>query len=236
MKSYQNFLDRINSFEKCEFSFDGNRFIGNPSIYKKVDNNNKFQAFYGDTIVFNLDDITKKKLSKIVENLYSVAPECFCEKLISNTFHMTLHDLSNSPNLQEVAAEVFENELKVIERLDKVNVQKIKMKSTYFFNMVNTSLVLGLCPMNEAEYAKLMELYGLFDGVKQLDYPLTPHITLAYYSVNGFDMKAVQKLEALVNELNTTDMEIELDIKQLYYQKFISMNEYINVVNLGKEL
>lgn len=149
---------------------------------------------------------------------------------------MTLHDLSNSPNLQEVAAEVFENELKVIERLDKVNVQKIKMKSTYFFNMVNTSLVLGLCPMNEAEYAKLMELYGLFDGVKQLDYPLTPHITLAYYSVNGFDMKAVQKLEALVNELNTTDMEIELDIKQLYYQKFISMNEYINVVNLGKEL
>ncbi|MBQ2800770.1 MAG: hypothetical protein IJF03_05205 [Lachnospiraceae bacterium] len=195
MESYQSFLDRINSFEKSEVDFGDEYFKGNPSIAQKVDKNNKFQTFYGDTIVFNLDEVTKKTLSELVESLYSIVPECFCERLVSNTFHMTLHDLSNSPVLQKIATEVFENELNVIEKAKQIHEKKIKMRSKYIFNMVNTSLVLGLYPVNEEEYTKLMELYELFNDVKQLDYPLTPHITLAYYSIDGFDIKSAKKLE-----------------------------------------
>lgn len=234
MESYEIFLDRINSFEKREVCFGNDYFIGNPSISQKVDKNNTFQTFYGDTIVFNLDDTTKKKLSAIVDELYSVAPECFCERLVSNTFHMTLHDLSNSPVLEQIATEVFENELNVIKKSKQIQTRKIKMRSKYIFNMVNTSLVLGLYPINEEEYMKLMELYYLFDEVKHLDYPFTPHITLAYYCIDGFDIKSARRLENIVRELNTNDMEIELDVSELYYQKFLSMNEYINIVNLGK--
>lgn len=51
--------------------------------------------------------------------LYQSAPECFCERLVSNTFHVTLHDLSNSPSLQDVAEELFENELRVIEKRER---------------------------------------------------------------------------------------------------------------------
>ena len=100
--------------------------------------------------------------------------------------------------------------------------------------MVNTSLVLGLYPVSEEEYIKLIELYFMFDDVKKLDYPLTPHITLAYYNVEGFDAKSARRLENIVRELNANDMEIEMDVSELYYQKFLSMNEYINIVNIGK--
>lgn len=61
--------------------------------------------------------------------------------------------------------------------------------------------------------------------------PVTPH-TLAYYHVDGFDTASAEKLEQLVYELNAEDMEIELDTRTLFYQKFISMNEYINIINL----
>ena len=134
-----------------------------------------------------------------------------------------------------MAVEVFENELNVIKKSKQVSVQKIKMKSKYIFNMVNTSLVLGLYPVNEKEYNKLMNLYYLFDDVKKLNYPLTPHITLAYYNVNGFDVDSVDKLKNIVRELNEndSDFEIDLDVRQLFYQKFISMNEYINIINLA---
>ena len=236
METYREFLDRINSFEKKEINFGNKFFEGNPSILQKVSKENKFRNFYGDTIVFTLDDTVKAKLAEYVELLYQSAPECFCERLVPHTFHVTLHDLSNAPVLRDVAEELFENELKVIEKMREIPKQeneKIKMKSKYIFNMVNTSLVLGLYPADEGEYRRLMDLYFPFDAVKELSYPFTPHITLAYYSVDGFDLQSAGRLEDTVNMLNKNEMEIELNVNHLCYQKFKSMNDYIDIINLG---
>ena len=235
METYKEFLDRINSFEKSEIDLGDGYFKGSGSIPLKVNEDNSFRPFFGDTVVFNLDDATKKKLEKIVYSINAVAPECFCERLVSNTFHMTLHDLSNSPVLEDVAVELFHNELKAVKIAEKITEQKIKMKSKYIFNMVNTSLVMGLYPTDEVEYNKLMDLYYLFDDVKKLSYPLTPHITLGYYNVNGFSAESSRKLENIVKELNANEMEIEieLDTKELFYQKFISMNDYINIFSMA---
>lgn len=239
METYKEFLERINSFEKKELSLDEGDFCGNPSLVQKVDADNRFKKFYGDTIVFNFEDAVKEELAKYVEELYSAAPECFAEKLVSDTFHMTLHDLSNSPVLEDVAEELFWNELKVLEQVEKVRDEtkknwKIKMRTKCVFNMVNTSLVLGLYPTDEKEYEKLMTLYELFDEVKVLGYPFTPHITLAYYRAKGFEETAARKLEQVVKEMNEQQAwEIELDVRELYYQKFVSMNEYFEVVKVG---
>ena len=99
--------------------------------------------------------------------------------------------------------------------------------------MVNTSLVLGLYPADEEEYEKLMKLYSLFDEVKELGYPLTPHITLAYYNVNGFSVESARKLEKVIADLNECELEAVLDVKELYYQKFRSMNDYINIFSMS---
>lgn len=229
MESYKEFLSRINSFEKQELWLGNEYFTINPSVHQKVNDNNSFKTFYGDTVVFNLTDSEKEILASYVEQIYAAAPECFCEKLVSHTYHMTLHDLSNSPNLQDIATDMFYNELHVLEKRNIVKPGKIKMKSKYIFNMVNTSLVLGLYPADENEYQKLMELYFLFDEVKQLSYPLTPHITLAYYNPHGFNTESARKLEQIVNKLNLTPLEFELDTRNLYYQKFRNMNDYINI-------
>lgn len=236
METYAQFLDRINSFEKSEVYYGDEYFHANPSVAQKVDWDNHFQPFYGDTVVFNLNESTKTVLAEYVEQIYQTASECFCDRLISSTFHMTLHDLSNSPNLYEVASEVFENELKVVEKLSQTKKYKtIKMKSKYIFNMVGTSLVMGLYPVDEGQYQKLMELYELFNDIKPLSYPLTPHITLGYYNVHGFHPKSARKLEHVVRELNYREaIEIELEIENLYYQKFKSMNDYRNIINMGK--
>lgn len=119
METYQEFLDRISSFEKKDINYGNGFFRGNLSISQKVDKDNSFRNFYGDTVVFALDDIVKEKLAEYVDLLYQSAPECFCERLVSNTFHVTLHDLSNSPSLQDVAEELFENELRVIEKRER---------------------------------------------------------------------------------------------------------------------
>lgn len=90
------------------------------------------------------------------------------------------------------------------------------MKTNYIFNMVNTSIVLGLYPADEIEYKKMMKLYQLVDDIKNLPYPLAPHITLAYYNRNGFSKDLVSRLENTVNKLNENIFEIELSTENWY--------------------
>ena len=235
METYLEFLNRINSFEEKSWSFAPGNFKGNPSLEKKVHPDNTFRPFYGDTVVFDLDDTTKERLAKWLDELYATVPECFAEHLAADTFHMTLHDLCNSWEFSEIEKEVEANR-KAVQSLRKgiPEFNSIRMKSKYIFNMVNTSLVLGLYPTDETEYKKLMALYETFNAVKKLPYPLTPHITLAYYNVHGFSDASARRLEELVYHLNCAELENEkeivLEAKDLYYQHFDSMNHYSNVL------
>ena len=236
VETYKEFLDRINSFE-LPYTYYGEEYIHvNPNLADKVEEDNRFKTFFGDTIVFDLNQETKDKVNQVVDSLYGKVPECFAERLESHTFHMTLHDLSNSPWLPDVAQDVFFNELNVLECRKQVpKNEKIRMKIKYIFNMVSNSLVLGLYPADEEEYKKLMSLYDLFNEVKVLNYPLTPHITLAYYNVHGFPADSARKLESLIHEWNgvISGMDVEICTGNLYYQKFVNMNQYIDIIKLG---
>lgn len=236
MESYKAFSKRID-YQKPELGVDNIYFQPDGRVYEKVKEDNRFKSFYGDTVVFDLDSKTKEKIFEIIEKLYDAVPECFCEKLIRDTIHMTLHDLSASDNLDKTAPEVFNNEIKLLQVIgdNPIKKQTIKMKTNYVINMIHTSLVLALCPADEKEWEKLARLYDLINQVKLCGYPfLTPHITLAYYNYNGFDVCSVQKLKEVVKELNKESFEITLNTEKLVYQKFTSMNNYISIFNLLK--
>lgn len=235
MENYRQFLDRISSFEKLDFSLNEEYFIPDPSIYSKVNANNEFRDFYGDTTVFDLDDESKARISKMINKLYTNIPECFCEKRVTDTLHMTMHDLTNSNSKSEIEKEV-KNNLVILKNILKENPileQKIKMKTHFITDFGHVNLVLALCPINEEEYNKLINIRLIIDKVKKLDYEFTPHVTLAYFNSKGFDVNSVKELVKTVRELNNTgNFEIELDTKKLYYQRFNNMNSYENLLKL----
>ena len=230
MERYEDFLMRVSAFEVAEIDLGKSYFRGRASLGDKIDGENRLKPFYGDTVVFDLDEAVKNRISHIVDKLYSAAGDCLAERLSGSTLHMTLHDLSNGGNLDLLRGKMAENEEKI--RRVSLPSRTIRMKSTFVFNMVNTSLVLGLVPADEGEYKKLMELYEVFDGILPSKYPLTPHITLAYFCLCGFGDEAKERLRAAVNEINKeAQLDIVLDTKRLYYQHFFSMNDYRNVIN-----
>ena len=231
MESYSEFLERIGSFEVPELGINVNNFTPSNSVLQKVDENNRFSPFFGDTVVFDLSDDSKKTIKKIVDNLYFKASDCFCEKLIDTTFHMTLHDLSNSPHEEDIYKQMDGNLLRIISAIghDTIPEQKIRMKSNNIINMVNTSIVLALCPESENEYKKLFAIYDLFDEVYKLPYPFTPHITLAYYNRHGFSYDSGMRLKDAVRALNQHSFSFILDTRKLFYQRFMSMNCYIPI-------
>ena len=146
MENYKEFLNRINNFEKLDFSLDEKYFTPDPSIHSKVDENNEFREFYGDTTVFDLDEDCKNKISQIIDMLYLNVPECFCEKRVTDTLHMTMHDLSNSINKEDVETEIENNymKLKNILKENPIVDKKIKMKTNFIRDFGHVSLVLAL--------------------------------------------------------------------------------------------
>ncbi len=234
MEKYNDFLDRI-SYQQAELQIGEGNFTPDDRVYQKVNADNSFKPFYGDTIVFALGSKTKKKIGEMIDVLYDSVPECFCEKLREDTLHMTLHDLSASDNLESVSSELFYNELHLLQYLreEPCKSQTIAMKMNYIVNMVDTSLVMALVPADKSEWNKLQKLYTFINKVKVCPYPyLTPHITLAYFNYNGFDITLVEKLKKVIKDLNTKKLDITLHTDKLFYQKFVSMNEYINVFGL----
>lgn len=237
-EGFESFMYRIFSFQRLDFSFGVERFVPNDSVRNKVLENRKFSKFIGDTVVFELEESQKNFIfEKYINPLYEVASECFAEKLQEHTLHMTLHDL-NATSTEEgnVLSNIFDTEVLIARLIDKLKTKPktINMVTTCVFNMVSTSFVLGLRPKTKEDYKELMKLYCYIEGIHKLPYLFTPHITLAYFNRSGFEGKILREIEKTINHLNTLNFEIPISTERLYYQKFISMNEYVEILPFVK--
>lgn len=200
-------------------------FSTNPNLEKKVDITGAFQPFYGNTVVFDLSEKTKQVLQNLQEELYQSAGWMISQKLDSATFHMTLHDLVNGPELTDnLKLRMQEAEIKAKAILESwKELPPLHMKATWVFNMVNTSIVLGLVPADEETWRRLDEMYTALEAVVPLGYALTPHITMAYFKPGTYTQ---YDLNCLRNALHHVEIDIPLIPKNLVYQEFWDMNHY----------
>lgn len=202
-------------------------FTTNPNLRKKVSERGEFLPFYGNTLVFDLSDETKEQLQLLQESLYRSAGWMLSRQLDPATFHMTLHDLVNTPEqtpaFQRRMAEV---ESKAKQFLSRWQDQPpLRMKTTWLFNMVNTSIVLGLEPADEDAWCRLDEMYSALEAVVPLGYALTPHITMAYFLPGTYTR---YDLDCLSGALRPVELGIILKLSDLCYQEFTDMNHYVS--------
>lgn len=200
-------------------------FSTNPNLEKKVDITGAFQPFYGNTVIFDLSEETKQVLQNLQEELYGSAGWMISQKLDSATFHMTLHDLVNGPELTDnLKLRMQEAEIKSKAILESwKELPPLHMKATWVFNMVNTSIVLGLVPADEETWSRLDEMYTALESVVPLGYALTPHITMAYFKPGTYTQ---YDLNCLRHALHHVEIDIPLILKNLVYQEFWDMNHY----------
>ncbi|MBQ8496787.1 MAG: hypothetical protein IJ489_04935 [Clostridia bacterium] len=200
-------------------------FETNPNLRKKVTDDGKMRSYRGNTAVFLLDDGTKRALQGLRDELYSVAGEMLSEKLQTDIFHMTLHDLVNGFGTEEgFDACMADAEYKAREIISRFQSDEpLRMHTTRMFNMVNTSIVLGLAPADDETHRRLDEMYCALETVVPLGYALTPHITMAYYKPGSYGQEAMERLRPALREV---DLWVTLRPKDLVLQIFSDMNHY----------
>lgn len=205
-------------------------FATNPGLRQKVDGR-KLLPFYGNTVVFLLDQTVKEKLEAYQQELYEKAGWMLAEPLHSQTFHMTLHDLHNgpqfTPDLAERMSEAEEKVKMIWSRWE--NEKPLHMKATWLFNMVNTSIVLGLEPADKISEQRLDAMHLAMEPVVKTGEKWTPHITVAYFRPDTY---TVYDLKCLQKALHPVELNITLNMKDLVLQKFTDMNHYDTVQRL----
>ncbi len=204
---------------------DSQPFTTNPNLSKKVDSQRKFREFIGNTVVFTLNDAEKCSIAALREELYTAADFMFSERLDTDTFHMTLHDLVNgAPGDQEILQRMEDIAPRAKALISRFRGEPpIPMHGTWMFNMVNTSIVLGLKPVDAEGYQRLAGMYQEFEKILPLGYALTPHITLAYFYPGTYTAQEAAKLS---HALRSVDLDIELRMENLVLQNFLDMNRY----------
>ena len=206
----------------------GEAFVTNPNLTKKVDARGDLLPFLGNTVVFLLDDPVKDALARIQEELYRAAGDLLAGKLQSSTFHMTLHDLANgTPDRRELTGWMAHTEYHARKVLESMPAQApLRMKATCLFNMVNTSIVLGLAPVDEDSFRRLDGMYMALESVVPLGYALTPHITMAYYRPGRCSPEDAARL---AGALGKVELEVTLPMENLVLQNFTDMNHYFTI-------
>ena len=186
-------------------------FSTHGDLQQKITPDGNYRSFPGSTVVFRLDRDTFRMVRLIQATLHRHLDETgmLAKPLPVSTLHMTLHDLvspeqnaSGSEEEKQYAREV-ENSLGQAEIIvrgiqERYAGQEITLIPDRIVNMVGKSLVLLMKPASEQDYSLLLDMYRQFDAIKTLPYPLTPHITLAYFRPGMIDG---ERLSAVVNAI-----------------------------------
>lgn len=207
-------------------SLPGDGLITAPGLVSKVDAGGALLPFYGDTTLFSLPPALQRYLMRMQDALYAAAGHMLAQRLEPDTLHITLHDLCNSPRGWPAGLPGNRKRtLPLLQQARQTLPAGIRIRSVCPFSMVNTSIVLGFEPAREQDCRILMSLYDSLQRVRPLSYPLTLHATLAYYRPGAY--ADTDGLRAALAELARAPEEWELEMAQLDYALFDSMNRYL---------
>lgn len=229
METLKEFRNRTGQFNQSSLPIGGT-IQPHERLNMKVTNNGEMQDYYGNTVIFKLPDDIKKEILLIQEELYKQCKDILAVPLKSELFHITLHDLINGGNLKVLEDKIQKTGKLALERVKVINQEKlnIKLKSTYLFNLVSRSMVLGFEPVDEESCQKLMALHESFQSIVHLNYPLTPHVTLAYFIPNKIiNAEQIDKLQSVIDFVKAREpINVLLEGSMLEYKTFSSMNSY----------
>lgn len=200
----------------------------------KVAADGTLRPFYGNTVIFDLDETARENLKHLQDRLYQTCGHFLSEKLTQESFHVTLHDLLSGVEREEMLGkvnEIAEEAKQTVEDVKRLLDNSIMMTPVKLVSMVNTSVVLLLEPVYPLHQFLLDTSYEKLQSVVKLGYGLTPHVTLGYYRPGAIVGEDLQTLANTLSELSgQLDFKIWLKYRNLKYCEFYDMNHYVDKI------
>ena len=230
MENLHEFHARVDGFQRDSLPHDG-PLTTKPLLVEKVAPDGGLLPFFGNTMIFDLPVETQLEIARMQLLLHHRCGFMLAQPLAPATLHMTLHDLLNGVDaaaLAEPVRRTGEAAKAILHRPRAAPQPPIRLTSTLAFNMTNGSVALGFAPDAEADCTALMSMHADYQAVVALDYPLTPHVTLAYFRPGSYAPEAVTALAEALAAINALPrVHIAVAAGCLHYYTFEDMNTYI---------
>lgn len=217
-------------------------FSTDEGLKRKVSEDGSYLPFPGSTAVFRPGKTCLQVMMLIQRILYEQLGDTgmLAEPLPASTIHMTLHDLispetsKSDPADQErfihEAGSSLRGAAGIVEEIrTQFAGRKIAMAADRIVRMASKSLVMMLKPGSEQDFELLAELYRRFEELQPLPYPMTPHITLAYFRPGRIDGDRLGETLDRIQVRPETAPVLEFDTEALTTQKFLDMKTYADV-------
>ena len=195
----------------------------------KVSESGRLLPFYGNTTIFDLHPCDIAWLTEIQDALYASCSGFLSERLRPETFHITLHDLFSGDAWQPLEADVqrtLKHARQIVDGICQSFPWGVHVRARALVNMVNTSVVLVFEPVDEENCRPLMQMHARLQEVVPLPYPLTPHVTLAYYRPGRISPEQTGRLQRIFDEIKIDGRIMHLDVGRLHACTFTDMNHY----------
>ena len=229
MESLREFHARVDGFQRDSLPHDG-PLTTKPLLVEKVAPNGELRPFFGNTMIFDLPADVQLAIARMQLLLHHRCGWMLAHPLAPSTLHMTLHDLLNGVDelaLREPVRRTGEQARAILSQQRQEH-HPIQLTSTLAFNMTCGSVALGFAPDTEADCARLMAMHAAYQDVVALNYPLTPHVTLAYFRPGTYSPEEVARLAEALAAINALPkVSITVDADCLHYYTFEDMNTYI---------
>lgn len=230
MENLHAFHARVDGFQLDSLPH-GEPLVTKPLLVEKVAPDGELRPFFGNTMIFDLPPDTQLAIARMQVLLHHRCAGMLAQPLTPSTLHLTLHDLLNGVDAEALREPVRRTGLEAKAILAELRAQAlppIHLTSTLAFNMTNGSVALGFAPDSEEDCAAIMGMHARFQQVVALNYPLTPHVTLAYFRPGSYGPEAVAALAKALAEINALPpVRLALEVKHLHYYRFEDMNTYI---------
>jgi len=230
MENLHEFHARVDGFQRDSLPHEG-PLTTKPLLVEKVAADGGLRPFFGNTMIFDLPRDVQLTIARMQLILHHHCGWMLAQPLAPDTLHMTLHDLLNGVDaaaLAEPVRQTGEQARAILTRQRAADMPPVRLTSTLAFNMTNGSVALGFAPDTEADCAAIMGMHARYQDVVALNYPLTPHVTLAYYKPGSYGPEAVAALADALREINTLPkVRITVDADCLHYYTFADMNTYL---------
>lgn len=230
METLHEFHARVDGFQHDSLPHDG-PLVTKPLLVEKVAPDGGLRPFFGNTMIFDLPQDVQLTITRMQLILHHRCGWMLAQPLTPDTLHMTLHDLLNGVDADGLAEPVRQTGAQakaILARQRAAGIPPIRLSSTLAFNMTNGSVALGFAPDTETDCAALMSMHADYQTVVALNYPLTPHVTLAYYKPGSYGPEEVAALAEALHEINKLPkVHVTVDAECLHYYTFEDMNTYI---------
>lgn len=200
----------------------GEVFLPHSQVAQKIKADGSFLPFWGDTMLFYLSPDAVQTLSAVQQKLHESGIP-LSNRLKSNQFHMTLHDLDHTMGCDKRWDATKQQVERILESLEDGTVQLTPVAA---FPMMNTSIVIGFRPETENDCRLLMEWCNGFEPLFAYGQP-TFHVTLAYFRPGDAGQMEMTALKSALDAVNQMPLPIlKLSKHDLVYQRFYDMNCY----------